>query len=217
VHLTTTYSFRPTRDLRGTRARASVALAGGVLAVIVLAGCTPEAGNPAATPTGLASPGASAQPAPAVSPTPTPTAAATPVDLACDQLLTPDEVYAFNPNFGSTDDYEPSKGSAAGTAESHQGVACAWLNQTSGEIIEVSVVQPNDVLMTQLEDAAIEESNPVPTYGTPPAAEGFFTNADGAGEAQVFTPKYWVALNSTVFFEPGDAEQLMATVVSHLP
>jgi hypothetical protein len=221
VPLITTHSFRPARDVRSPRARACVAFAGGVLALIALTGCTPEAGTPAATPTGSATPGATGEPTPAESatptPTPTPTPAGTPVALECDQLLTPDEVYAFNPNFGSTDDHKPSKGSAAATAEANDGLACAWLNQTSGEIIEVSVAQPNEVLMTQLMDAAIAQSNPVPTYGTPPAAEGFFTNEDGPGEAQVFTPKYWVALTSTVFFEPGDAEQLVATVVSHLP
>ncbi len=58
---------------------------------------------------------------------------------------------------------------------------------------------------------------PVPTYGTPPAIEGFFVSTGEVGEAQVFTPKYWVALSSPVFFEPGDAQQLVATVVSHLP
>jgi hypothetical protein len=96
-------------------------------------------------------------------------------------------------------------------------VTCGWLNQTSGELIEVAIAQPNDVLMAQLKDAAIAASTPVPTYGTPPAIEGFFVSTGEVGEAQVFTPKYWVALSSPVFFEPGDAQQLVATVVSHLP
>ncbi len=214
--LSTTHSFRPARIVR-----ASLALAGSVLALVALAGCTPDAETPGANPTGSASPGASAEPTPDESatptPTPTPTASATPVDLECDQLLTPDEIYAFNPNFGTTDDYKPTDGSAAERAVSHKGVACGWLNQTSGEVIEVSVVQPNAVLMTQLKDAAIAQSKPVPTYGTPPAIDGFFTTADGTGEAQIFTPTYWVALSSSAFVEPGDPEALVAAVVSHLP
>lgn len=214
-------SIRSTRGFRTARTRAGVACAGGLLALIALTGCAPEAGTPASTPKASSTSKPSSEPTTkptptdSATPTPTPTPSATPVALECDQVLTPDDVYAFNPNFGSAPDYKPS--GAAETAVSHDGVACGWLNQTSGEIIEVSIVQPNDVLMTRLKDAAIAQSKPVPTYGTPPAIDGFFTAADGPGEAQVFTPKYWVTLSSTAFFEPGDAQQLVATVVSHLP
>jgi hypothetical protein len=150
-------------------------------------------------------------------PTPTPTAAGSPVALECDQVLTPDDIYAFNPNFGAAPDFEPSKGSAASTAVAYEGLACGWMNQTSNELIEVSIAQPNEVLMTQLKDAAIASSQAVPTYGTPPAVEGFFTSDGGQGQAQIFTGKYWVTLTSTVFFEPGDPRDLIETVVSHLP
>jgi hypothetical protein len=199
--------------------RAGLAVAAGAFAVMVFAGCTPGAGTPTASPSSTAAPTGEPTTAPTetVTPTPTPTPAGTPLSLSCDQVLSPDDVYAFNPNFGTAPDYKPSGGSAAETAVSYDGVACGWLNQTSGEIIEVSVAQPNDILTPRLKDAAIEDSKPVPTYGTPPDVDGFFTNAAGAGEAQVFTRGYWVALSSVAFFEPGDAQQLVAAVVSHLP
>lgn len=201
------------------------------MALLALAGCTPDAASPTVKPSGSpatsaspsASAGASDAPSDDVTDTPTPTPTPTPkpegmaVSLDCDQVLTPDDMYAFNPNFGMAPDYKPAGGSAAETAAKYDGVACGWSNQTSGEVIAVSVAQPNDVLMTQLKDAAIAQSTPVPTYGTPPSLEGFFTNAGGQGEAQLFTGKYWVALNSSAFFEPGDAQSLAATVVSHLP
>ena len=225
--LSTTHSFRPARDIRGTRARMGLALAGTVLAVMALAACAPETGTPTSTPKASSTAGPSEEPSPgstpgstpaeSATPTPTPKAAGTPVALECDQVLTPDDVYLFNPNFGTAPGYKPSNDSAAETAVSYEGLACGWSNQTSGELIEVSVTQPNDVLMTRLKDAAIENSNPVPTYGTPPAVEGFFTIAAGPGEAQVFTPKYWVTVTSPVFIEPGDAQPLVSTVVSHLP
>lgn len=137
--------------------------------------------------------------------------------LECDQVLTPDDIYAFNPNFGSAPDYQPENDSLAETATRYEGIACGWLSQTSGEIIEVAIAQPNEVLMNQLTDAAIADSTPVPTYGTPPAREGFFSNADGPGEAQIFTDRYWVTVSSTVFAEPGDPRDLVETVMSHLP
>lgn len=225
--LFTTHSFRPANDIRGHRARMGLALAGTVLAVTALAGCAPEAGTPTSTPKASSTAVPSKEPTPSstpgstpeesATPAPTPTAEGTPVALECDQVLTPDDVYLFNINFGTAPSYEPTNDSAAETALSYEGLACGWSNHTSGELIEVSVVQPNEVLMTQLKDAAIEDSNPVPTYGAPPAVEGFFTNAGGPGEAQVFTPKYWVTVTSPLFIEPGDVQQLVSTVVSHLP
>lgn len=223
--LFSTRSLRSVHAPRSIRSRATLALAGSALALVGLVGCAPEAGAPTATgtgkPTASPTPGSTSEPtateSATPSPTPTPKPVGTPVALDCNQVLTPDDVYAFNPNYGTAPNYEPSDGSAAETAVSYEGVACGWLNQTNEEIIEVSVVQPNDVLMTQLKDAAIASSNPVPTYGTPPEIEGFFSNAGGTGEAQVFTPKYWVAVTSPVFFEPGDVQNLVAAVVSHLP
>lgn len=184
--------------------------------MLALAGCTPEP-TPTPTQTPPLSNGSTTAPGESATPTPTTEAAGTPVALGCDQILTADDVYAFNPNFGTAPDYKPTAGSAAETAVSYEGVACGWLNQTSGEIIEISVAQPNDALTTDLMNTAVTESNPVPTYGTPPAVDGFFTNAAGPGEAQVFAGKYWVVAHSVAFFEPGDAQQLIALVVSHLP
>ena len=202
--------------VRGLRLRVGLALATGALALVLLAGCTSEAAStstPSSSPNGVAT----EVPTESSTPTPTPEAAGTPVTISCDQILTADDVYLFNPNVGTAPDYEPAAGSAAETAVSYDGVACGWLNQTSNEIIEISIAQPNDILMSDLKNKAVIESNAVPTYGTPPAVAGYFTNSSGPGQAQIFAGKYWVVADSVVFFEPGDAQQLIATVVSHLP
>ena len=60
-------------------------------------------------------------------------------------------------------------------------------------------------------------SNAVPTYGTPPDVEGFFLLSGGVGQAQVFTGEYWVVVESESMFEPGDAQQLVASVLENLP
>ncbi len=123
-------------------------------------------------------------------------------------------MYAFNPNYGTDPGFEAT-GNAAQTAVKYDGVACGWLNQTSGAVIEISVAQPNDVLQTTLVDQALSTSKTVPTYGTPPI-EGFFAVAGGVGTAQVFSGASWVTVSSTEFFEPGDVQSLVASVLSHL-
>jgi hypothetical protein len=136
------------------------------------------------------------------------------VALSCGELLTLDDVYAFNPNYGTAPGFTATSADAK-TAVSYQGVACGLLNQSSGEIIEISVAIPNPALMASLTNLAMAGSNPVPSYGSAPIS-GFFTTKGGTGEAQVFTDKYWVTLSSSAFGAPGDAERLMKAALSHL-
>ena len=207
---------------RGRFLRTTLLLATGTVAVVALAGCssgsTPE-GSASATATPTSTSAASATPTPTATPapssTPTPTAAGTAVALSCDQVLTLDDVYAFNPNYGVAPGFEATSASGK-TAAEFQGLNCGLLNQSSDGIIEISVAQPNDVLMGQLKTKAAGSGPSVPTYGTPPAVEGYFATAGGIGEAQVFNGTYWVTVSSTEFFEAGDAEQLVSAALSHL-
>ena len=41
--------------------------------------------------------------------------------------------------------------------------------------------------------------------------------AGGVGEAQVFHGPYWIVIQSPALFEPGDAAQLVASVIANLP
>lgn len=189
--------------------RPAVALA----AVLALAGCTTPGDAPDAT----QPPAASGTPAPAGTPAPTPepTEEPLPFDAACSDLLTLEEMYAFNPNFGEAPGYAPESDAVTAVADA-EGTACGWSNQTSGELIELGVATlPENAYAAQVGRAAVE-SNAVPTYGTPPEVEGFFNQSGGVGQAQVFADGYWIVLESPAFFEPGDAEQLVSAVRSNL-
>jgi hypothetical protein len=195
---------------------AATALAAATVA-LVLAGCTTPGAAPAPTagaaPWGTAAPDASAT----AVPVPEPTEEPLPFEMACDAMLTADQVYAFNPNFGAAPDYEPS-GSGVLEVVAAEGTACGWSNQTSGEVIEVGVATlPPNAFERRAGQAAMT-SNAVPTYGTPPDVEGFFLLSGGVGQAQVFTGgEYWVVVESESLFEPGDAQQLVASVLGNLP
>ena len=205
-------TFRP-RFAGNTAVRLTAVLG---LAALTLTGCSAEAA-PVATsaPTVSEAPPAAAEPS--ATPTPTPEAAGTAVAFACDQILSLQDVYDFNPNYGVAPDYAPASGTLGATAVSFNGMACAWSNQTSAALIEISIAEPNDVLMTELKDQAVANSNAVPTYGTPPTLEGYFSVAsDGTGEAQAFVGPYWVSARSTNFFEPGDAERLLRTAIDNI-
>ncbi|KRC58494.1 hypothetical protein ASE14_18085 [Agromyces sp. Root81] len=197
--------------LSRTRPAAAAALIAAA-SVMLLSGCTGETSAPEKTtapPKASETPGASAEPTATAEPP-------VPFAIECDALLTPDQLYAFNPNFGTAPDFQPKGGDIVAVVD-EAGTACGWLNQTSGEIIEIAVATPPAATLLAHQNAAAMGSTPVPTYGTPPEVEGYFSQANGTGEAQVFSGPYWIVIESSALFEPGDAGQLVADVLGNLP
>lgn len=194
-------------------ARTALVLAASLVTVGALGACTDAAAPSAKHPT----PSATQTSAPTATVQPTPTDPPTPVALTCEQVITAEQLYAFNPNYGTDPGYAPAVGSQAATAVAAQGVACGYLNQTSNTVIEIAIARPAASELTKLKDAAISGSNVVPTYGVPPAVEGYFGTKNGVGDAQAFSNGYWVVLSSKDFAEPGDPQPLMASVLANLP
>lgn len=205
----------PTRH-RFTGFARSGAVVAVVAATIALSACAGDA-KPAATSTHAASSTPSAAPAPSPTPTPTPSDPPTPVTLTCDQIVTPGQMYAYNPNFGADPGYTPTAGSLPASIVAYKGVACGWLNQTSNDVIEIAVAKPPASQLDGLKNTAVTTSQPVPTYGIPPQVEGYFAMRGTKGEVQIFTGPYWVVAISPAFQEPGDAAPLMQNVLDNLP
>ncbi len=197
--------IRP-RFLPLVRVGAVVAVMAGTLALSACAGDL----KPTTSPT----PSTSSSPVASATPTPTATTPATPVTLTCPQLLTPQQLYAYNPNFGTDPGYAPTSGSLAATAVADQGVACGWLNQTSGDKIEIAVSKPPASQLDTLKNSAVTTSRAAVTYGVP---DGYFALRGATGEVQIFTGNYWIIATSTAFQEPGDNATLMQDVMANLP
>ena len=190
--------------------RLVVPLAVGLLALAALSGCVP---TPAPSPSD-AGPTASASGTASASPTPSPTAStvSTPITIGCSALITPDDIYAFNPNFGLINSWTPKAGSAAATATSEQGIACRWSNQTSGDTIDISAAHLDAATIESLKNDAVEKSTMVPTYGD----EAYFSVSGGVGTAIVFQGDYWLVATSIDFLEPGDPADLITAALSAL-
>lgn len=180
------------------------------LAVVAgtLTGCAQQPIElPTAVPTESGSP--SATPGPAVEPSDD----STPVEVACADLVDADTIYRFNPNFVLLGDWTPDAGSAAADALAAGGIACRWVNQTSGDTIDVSVAAPGDDELADLESAASAEGEPVSAYGE----EAYFEVADDAGTATVFDRGYWLVAVSPAFLEPGEPEEIVSAALAALP
>jgi len=194
-----------------SRVLVSLAVAG-VLATAVTACAAETEATPAES---------SAAPTPSATATPEPTATEAPVSVGnpitidCDTLISLDEIYAFNPNYGLSESYVPAAGTEAATIVEAKGLACQWVNQTSGEVVQVAVADlPTDKL-TALKNNFVMNSNSVPTYGV----EGYFEApaADGdMGVAEAFSGAYWISASSDAFYEPGDAQPIIESALAGL-
>ncbi len=81
------------------------------------------------------------EPAPSVAPSVAPVAGE--LDLACDAVLTPDDVYAFNPELLAT--ATPDSGVPADLEPyAEDGVVCAWQHATSRDPLLVGVLRAED-------------------------------------------------------------------------
>ncbi|GAA4180641.1 iron ABC transporter ATP-binding protein [Gryllotalpicola koreensis] len=200
--------------------RLTTALAAAAVTATLLAGCAPASSTTKDT----SKPGSSSSAAPtdtdtsAASPTPTPTPTPTPVTLQQGQIWTAQQVYDFNPNFSPDPNYKLADGSAAAKLVQLSGVSFGWVNQTSGDTIEVAVAHPSAENVDQFSGAvASSGAQQVPIDGAPAGTVSYFTVADGVGTLQIFTDNgYWVVVDSKTFLEPGDSYQIASDVMGNL-
>lgn len=193
-------------------AKRAVAAMVAVAGMLALAACT---SNPVQAPATKPVPSATTAPvvAPSEEPTPTPTPTPTgptfvPVTQTCDQLISPQALYDFNPNYAPVPDYAPAPGSDAALIQSYEGVACGWVNLSSNDTIEIAVAHLSPADIEKLANNLVLTTPSVPTYG----GVDYFKNENGVGTANVFSGEYWIVARSVEFFEPGDAAQLIESV-----
>jgi len=182
------------------------------LAGVVAAGVTACGTGAEPTPTGSASATGTATPAPSDSPSEAPGTVGTALEIDCEQLITPQAMYDYNPNFSLNDGFEPADGTRAAEIARLNGLTCAWVNQTSGATIEVAVAQLPEADLAASRGAVAAESEPATVF----PVEGFFGMNGALGQADAFTGAYWISATSSDFYEAGDAQPIVAAAVDAL-
>jgi len=144
---------------------------------------------------------------PTAAPTPEAPATSVPVIRSCDELVSPQTVFAYNQNFSADESYSPAAGTLAAEAVELGGVACAWVNQTSGEVISVAVANPAaDELAERKADAGRAAS----------AYAGFYTEGEDSALGQAFTGPYWAIIEFGFFSEEGELAPFVDSVLESL-
>lgn len=175
---------------------------------LVLAGCVQQTPNP----TNSATDSPSSSSTPSTSPSATPTASGVPsipVTTACTAIFTAQQVYDFNPNYVATASYKPAPGTLQAQAAADQGRACAWLNETSGVKLEISVARPGN--LASLRSGASGSSEQLGG-----SAVGYFSTAGGVGRMQIFSGTYWIVISSQDISGTGDVDPIAKDVLGNL-
>jgi hypothetical protein len=196
--------------------RVFTALALTATAALALSACA-DGASPAPAASSSSTP--SATPSTGPTSTPSPTASITPVDIDCDVLVPAAVMTEFKPNAALSPSFEPEAGTEAADIVKLGGVACGWIEPTSGELIEVAVAHLTDEQSTALKNNYVLTSNAVPTYGDPQVVEGYFSppaDEGEAGQAEAFVGPYWISADSVAFFEPGDVATIMESAIAAL-
>ena len=138
-----------------------------------------------------------------------PDEAATPMSIPCDSVVSAQTMYDFNPNFGLLASFTPDSGSLAAKAVTDKGVACRWINQTSGDAIDITISHPGPSAFDSVKGAASAGAS-VGGLGD----EAYFSTSGGQGIVQAFSGPYWVTGTSVFFSGAADATSLMADAVA---
>jgi hypothetical protein len=151
-------------------------------------------------------------------PTPTPTPTSTvitgsAVGVNCDQLVTAQQMYDYNANFTLSDSYSPKAGSRAATVVGLKGLSCEWVNDSSGEKIDISVANLGQQGMLAQQAKLGKGAKEVEVGGT----SGYFATVGTVGRTDAFAVKYWITADSASFETAADASKLVADVIGNLP
>lgn len=181
--------------------------------LLLLAGCVPTPGaSPTAGATSTPTPTVTFSPTPAATPTitPTPGPETEPVTVGCSDLISAQALYDYNPNVSLLSSFSPDRDSLAGEALALQGIACRYINQSSGEAIDIGIVHFTP------EGYAAKTASVGDSATSTDAFDGYFDVVGGVGIAQSFADPYWFTVSSATFFEAADAGRLISTAVGSL-
>ncbi len=134
-----------------------------------------------------------------------------PINLDCEEVLTAQALYEFNPNFGTDPRYTVS--GLASRALDFGGVACGWMNQTSLETLAIAVARLDSTELSEVRNRASSEFGVIAL----PESDGYFSDPNGVGVVEAFLDDYWVIVESPIISSPVDAELVLGLVVASLP
>lgn len=135
----------------------------------------------------------------APSPSSTPSAftlKADPIDITCEQALSLQSLYDFDPNLALTPNHKTIFGSTGAQQESLGAVSCLLTNLSTQEEIQIVITKLNDESAKHERSAFAEPAVGETAFQVSSGVPGIFSAIDGVGTAQFMAGNYWVSIAS---------------------
>lgn len=164
---------------------------------------------------GTISPTSANQSSPAPLASQSPAIVALPLNLTCNELMNPANLYDFNPNFS----FDPSAKFLETTLSKQMNdldkVNCVYLNLSSQQTIQLSVTKVSQESVHALAEK-VENIPGVTKEKSPEGVSSLFINDLGVGTTIQLVDNYCVSVTSTGFQQASDAQDFITPIVNSL-
>jgi hypothetical protein len=137
-----------------------------------------------------------------------------PMDRTCQEIISGQELYNFDPNLALIEGGIPSTAVAQGQA-ALGGITCVLLNLSSNAEIEVTVAKLSPQSSKQ-ESESLRTLTGGSTYQVSTNNQGMFSTSNGLGVGQFISGQYWVSVASSTFLSGVDASAASNLAASSL-
>lgn len=168
---------------------------------LVLTGCANTSGSIASPAISKSMPTASVSKSSSQAPSPSSTPSAftlksDPIDITCEQALSLQSLYDFDPNLALTPNHKTIFGSIGAQQESLGAVSCLLTNLSSQEETQIVITKLNDESAKHERSAFAEPAGGETAFQVSSGVPGIFSAFDGVGTAQFMAGNYWVSIAS---------------------
>ena len=144
-----------------------------------------------------------------------PAIVALPLNLTCNELMNPANLYDFNPNFS----FDPSAKFLETTLSKQindlDKVNCVYLNLSSQQTIQLSVIKVSQESVQALAEK-VENIPGVTKEKSPEGVSSLFINDLGVGTTIQLVDNYCISVTSTGFQQASDAQNFITPIVNSL-
>lgn len=156
---------------------------------------------------------------PTASPLASPTAfilKADPINITCEQALSLQTLYDFDPNLALTPNHKTIFGSTGAQQEALGAVSCLLTNLSSQEEFEVVIAKLNEASAKHQNSVIANPALGENAYQVSSGVPGIFSSSDSAGTAQFMAGNYWVSITSKTLTNGVQASPLSYLIWNNL-
>ena len=135
--------------------------------------------------------------------------------VKCQDLISRQALYEFNPNFSLVTGQSPVQPAVSSPYEKLGGITCNYMNQTSGEVIQISLAKITESAVDIPSSSFAKGGSPVSSLSTG-ETKSFFSQSNGNYVFRVVRGSYILVTTSTLLSTPEDNYKFISPALTKL-